>query len=168
MKRIRSIICAAILLVCGVALPAQARQAGRFTRRGVPRAATPIDEFLRMSPEDRRKALDQLPPAKRRRLEERIQRFNQLPAPEQQNLRGMYDRLNELPAERQTAVRGSLREFAAQPADRKKAMRQALRSMASLPEAEREARMSSPEICSRFSQQEQGILRSMSQLLPPK
>ena len=113
-------------------------------------------------------ALNRLPPEQRRRLQERIEKFNQLPAGQQQTLRNMYDRLNQLPAERQQAVRKSLNQFSQQPPDRRQAMRQELKSMAPLGAEDREARIASPEFREKFNGKEQGIVRDMSDLVPPK
>ena len=126
---------------------------------------TPIDEFMRMSPEERQKALNRLPPEQRRRLQERLEKFNQLPAGQQQTLRIMYDRLNQLPPERQQVVRKSLNQFSQQPPDRRQTMRQELQSMAPLGAQDREARMASPEFREKFSEKERGIIRDMSDLL---
>ncbi|HLK35018.1 MAG TPA: DUF3106 domain-containing protein [Terriglobales bacterium] len=136
--------------------------------KGGKNAETPIDEFMRMSPEERQKALNRLPPAQRKRLQERLQRFNQLPPGEQQTLKGMYNRLNQLPAERQQVVRRSLNQFTEQPGDSKQAIRQELKSLGQMSPQERDARMASPEFRARFSQNEQGIIRNMSELLPPR
>ena len=129
---------------------------------------TPIDEFMRMSPEEQQKALNRLPPEQRRRFQERLERFNQLPPQQQQNLRNMYNRLNQLPPERQQVVRRSLNQLSQQPPDRRQAIRQELRRMAPLAAEDREARMASPEFLGRFSEKEQGIIRDMSDLLPPR
>ncbi len=137
-------------------------------RQGPKNVKTPIDEFMRMSPAERQKALNRLPPEQRKKLQERLERFNQLPRGQQQTLRNMYDRLNQLPPERQQAVRKSLNQFSQQPADRRQAMRQELRSMAPLEAQDREVRMASPEFRERFSEKEQGIIRDMSGLLPAR
>jgi len=129
---------------------------------------TPIDEFMRMSPEERQKALNRLPPEQRRRLQERLEKFNQLPDGQQQTLRNMYDRLNQLPPERQQSVRKSMRQFSREPQDRRQAMRQELKSLAPLEAGDREARMTSTEFREKFNGKEQGIVRDMSDLLPPK
>ncbi len=141
-------------------LLAQGRQAGLKPHK------TPIDEFMRMSPEERQKALDRLPPQKRRKFQERLQKFNQLPPQQQQTLRNMYDRLNQLPPDRQQVVRRSLNQFSQQPQDRRQAMRQELKRMAPLGVEDREARMTSPGFREKFSHSEQGIIRDMSGLLP--
>ena len=140
-------------------------------RHGAPKPGkpinTPIDEFMRMSPTEREKALNRLPPQQRRRVEERLKRFNALPPERQQELKSMYNRLNQLPAPRQQVVRRSLNQFSREAPDRKHALRQELKSIAPLSAEEREARFASPEFREKFSDQEQGIVRNMSQLLPP-
>ncbi len=159
------------LIVClawGAAGVAQARQGGPKASKSLKNVKTPIDEFMRMSPQERQQALNRLPPEQRRRLQERLERFNQLPAAQQQTLRNMYHRLNQLPVERQEVVRRSLNQFSQQSPDRRQAMRQELRSMAPLEAGDREARMASPEFREKFSEQEQGIVRDMSGLLPAR
>ncbi len=163
----------ALCLASSLAIPAQGRQGGSKpsksrAEKAPKNAETPIDEFMRMSPEEQREALDRLPPAQRMRLQQRIERFNQLPAQQQQNLRKMYDRLNQLSPDRQKAVRKSLNQFSQEPPDRRQAMRQELRSMAPLKAEDREARMASPEFRERFSDKEQRIVRDMSELALPR
>jgi hypothetical protein len=156
---------------------AQPRRGGGMTRPNPPRPVpsqkpqkaekTPIDEFQTMSPQERQKALDRMPPAQRKKFEERLQKFNELPAEQQRTLKNMYNRLNELPPGRQDAVRKSMNQFSEQPVERRQAMRQELKSIGDLPEQDRAARLKSPEFRSKFSHKEQDILRNMSELLPP-
>jgi hypothetical protein len=160
------------LVVC-LAAPVHGRQAGPKSSKSRAEkqnrgAETPIDEFMRMSPEEQREALDRLRPAERMRLQERLQRFNQLPPQQQQTLRKLYDRLHELPPDRQKAVRKSLNQFSQQAPGRRQAMRQELRSMAGLELEDRKARMATPEFREKFSEKEQGIIRDMSDLFPPR
>jgi len=162
-----SAVASALLLILLASSPASPKPAKQHTEKPPKNVKTPIDEFMRMSPEERQKALNRLPPDQRRRLQERLQRFNQLPPGQQQTLRNMYDRLNQLPPQRQ-AVRRSMNQFSEQPQDRRQAMRQELRSMAPLEPEDREARMASPEFREKFSEKEQGIIRDMSSLLPPR
>jgi len=166
----------ALLLGLGLApsAGAQPRRGGMMRPPKPPRqekpakaAKTPIDEFQTMSPQDRQKALDRMPPAKRKKFEERLQKFNELPAEQQQTLKTMYNRLHELPPGRQDAVRKSMNQFSEQPVERRHAIRQELRGISGLPEQDRAARMASPEFRSKFSPKEQDIIRDMSELLPP-
>jgi len=161
----------AIFVLClalGPMALAQARRGALRPAKTAKNVTTPIDEFMRMSPVERQKALNRLPPAQRRRLEERLRKFNELPVERQQELKSMYNRLNQLPPEQQQVVRRSLNQFSQQPADRKEAIRQELKSIAPLSAQQREERLASPEFREKFSDKEQGIIRDMSQLLPPK
>jgi len=167
-----SFLASSALVLC-LAAPVQGRQAGgksskSRTEKQTRGAETPIDEFMRMSPEEQREALDRLPPAERMRLQQRLQRFNQLPPRQQQTLRKLYDRLHQLPPDRQKAVRKSLNQFSQQAPGRRQAMRQELRSMAGLELEDRRARMATPEFREKFSEKEQGIIRDMSDLFPPR
>ncbi len=152
---------------------AQARRGG-MNRHKPPRpekpakpAKTPIDEFQTMSPQERQKALNRMPPPQRQKLEERLQKFNELPAEQQRTLKNMYNRLHELPPGRQDAVRKSMNQFFEESPERRQAMREELKGISALPEQDRAARMASPEFRSKFSGKEQGIVRDMSELLPP-
>jgi hypothetical protein len=128
---------------------------------------TPIDEFERMSPEERQKALDRLPPPQRQKLQDRLQQFGQLPADQQRTLKGMYSRLNELPANRQEVVRQSMNKFLQEKPDRQQAMRDELKGLGGLSVQDRQARVESPDFRGKFNKKEQEIVRDMSELLPP-
>jgi gas vesicle protein len=159
-------------VVC-LAAPAQGRETGgksskSRTDKQTRGAETPIDEFMGMSQEEQTEALNRLPRAERMRLQQRLQRFNQLPPQQQQALRKLYDRLHQLPADRQKAVRKSLNQFSQQPTARRQAMRQELRSIAPLEAEDRKTRMATPEFREKFSEKEQGIIRDMSDLFPPR
>jgi len=173
--RWRSMVTWGVLLLSLVLAPgalAQSRRGGVNRRPARPEkpskaVKTPIDEFERMSPEERQKALQRLPPPQRKQLEERLKKFNQLPAEQQQTLKNMYSRLNQLPPERQEVVRKSINKFSQEPADRQQSMREELRSMSAMPDEERQARLASPEFRSKFNGKEQEIVRDMADLLPP-
>jgi hypothetical protein len=163
----------ALYLAACLALPVDARQAAgkgskRPTDKSPRNSGTPIDDFLHMTPEEQREALDRLPPSQRMRLQQRLDKFNRLPAQQQQRLRSMYDRLNQLSPARQNLVRRSLNEFSQQPADRRQAMRQELRKLAPLGPKDREARMAGPEFRGKFSEKEQRIVSDMSDVLPDR
>jgi hypothetical protein len=131
-----------------------------------PGARTPIEEFETMSPEQRQKALERLPPEQRQRLQQRLDRFNQLPPEQQRSLKNLYNRLHQLPPDRQDAVRKSINKLSQQPPERQQAMRQELRSMASMSPDERQAHVSSPEFRGKFNKKEQEIVRDITEVLP--
>jgi Protein of unknown function (DUF3106) len=177
----RSVVAIAALLLCVGFTPlalAQGRRGGMNhppPRPAAPRPEkasktekTPIDEFQTMSPGDRQKAMDRMPPAQRQKLEERLQKFNELPAEQQRALKNMYTRLHDLPPGRQDSVRKSVSHFSEQAPERRDAIRQELKSMGELPRQDRAARMGSKEFKSKFNHKEQDIIRDMSELLPPR
>lgn len=169
---ISSQVLALSLAIC-LALPLEAWQGGskgskRPTEKSPKDSGTPIDDFMHMTPEEQREALERLPPGQRARLQQRLNRFNQLPAKQQERLRTMYDRLNQLPPARQNLVRRSLNELSQQPADRRQAIRQELRKLAPMGPKDRAMRLSSPEFKQKFSEKEQQIVNDMSDLLPDR
>ena len=151
---------------------AQGRRGGtnRAPRAGAPETTrdsqTPIDEFETMSPAERQKALNRLPPAQRDKLQKRLQKFNALPAEQQQSLKNLYNRLHQLPPGRQETVRKAVSRFSEQAPQRQQAMREELQNMANLSERERQGRMGSSEFRNKFNRKEQGIVREMAPLLP--
>ena len=139
--------------------PPRGAQAGQGAR-------TPIEEFETMSPEQRQKALNRLPPEQRQKLQERLDRFNELPPERQQALKNLYNRLHALPSERQDAVRKSINKFSQQPPERQQAIREELRSMSGMSTEQRKAQVSSPEFRQKFNKKEQEIVRDMAEVLP--
>jgi hypothetical protein len=125
-----------------------------------------IDRWNQMSPEERERELAKLPPERARLIRERIRRFNQLPPEEKRQLRERYQRFQQLPPDKQQIVRQRMREFRELPLDRRPAIRRELDQIRALPESERRARLNSEEFRSRFSPQEQQIIRDIAENFP--
>jgi hypothetical protein len=162
----------AICLAFGPPARAQGRRGGGISRPTAPQRQqgradkTPIEEFETMSPAERQKALDRLPPADRQRLQERLDRFNQLPPERQQALKNLYNRLHQLPPDRQNAVRQSINKFSQMPPERQQAIRGALTNMANMSPEDRKKHVSTPEFRQKFNKKEQEIVRDMAEVLP--
>src|SRR5450759_79028 len=117
---------AGILLACSssVLVPpalAQGRRGMGMGRHPAPRpertikapkaTKTPLDEFQRMSPEERQKALDKLPPDRAEKLRKQLKEYSQL-TPEQQAIaKEQLEMFRNLPPERQDAVRRVFNRF---------------------------------------------------------
>ncbi len=160
-------------IIFGSTARAQGRRGAPSRQSGAPRqgrgaARTPIEEFETMSPAEQRKALSGLSPEQRQRLQERLRTFNQLPPERQQALKSLYNRLHQLPPERQNAVRQSINKLSQQPPERQQAVRQELKNMANMSPEERQAHVSAREFHAKFNNQEQKIVRDMSEVLPPR
>ena len=150
----------------GMSRPTSPPRPGRSPNAAGRGTKTPIEEFETMSPEQRQKALNRLPPEQRQKLQERLDRFNQLPPERQQALKNLYNRLHELPPERQNAVRQSINKFAQIAPERQQAIRGELTNMANMPPEERRTYVSTPEFRQKFNKKEQEIVRDMSEVLP--
>jgi len=124
----------------------------------------PVEEFMRMSPADREKALERLPPERREKVRQQLQRYDQMP-PER---KAQLQRLWQLPPDKQQKVRSSMRDFSELPQDRRRAMRQQLQNMGTMSPDERNGYLKSPEFKQQYSPDEQEIMRNMSEILPPR
>ncbi len=124
----------------------------------------PIEEFMRMSPADREKALQKLPPERQEKIRQQLQRYDQMP-PER---KAQLQRLWQLPPDKQQKVRSSMRDFSELPQDRRRTMRQQLQSLGTMSAEERGDYLKSPEFKQQYTPDEQEIMKNMSEILPPR
>jgi hypothetical protein len=120
-----------------------------------------------MTPEERRRMLNRLPPERRKRVEEGLSRFRQLPPSEQERLRNRLERFGELPPEHQAAARRLWARFNQLAEDRKPLVGDEFRALRQLDEADRRSRINSDEFRSRFTLGEQQLLEDFASLLAP-
>jgi len=156
----------AILLGVAAAAPSRCQQQpDRPTAQAQP-AANAIDRWNRMSPEDRERELAKLPPARARLIRERIWRYNHMQPAEQQALRQRYQTFSQLSPDEQQTVRERLRELRQLPAARRPIVHREVQQLRLLPDAQRQARINGDEFRSRFSPQEQQIIRDLTTYIP--
>jgi hypothetical protein len=122
-----------------------------------------VVEFLRMSPDQRERALRNLPPERQDKIRQQLNRYDQAP-PEQ---KARLERLWSLPPARQQEIRESMRELRDMPLDRRRPINQQIRRLQTMSPAEREEYFNSPEFRNRFSPHEQEVMRDLSDILPP-
>jgi hypothetical protein len=160
----------ALALVAAAALTAQ-QPATRPRQPVVVRppgaGLTILDRLDRMSPEERKRALDRLPPERRARIEQRLNAFQSLPPAVRQRLRRQLEWFRQLPQERQEAARSLFQRFRALPPVRRQALNREARRLLELDQTARGARMDSPAFRNRYTPEEQGMLRDMLTLPPP-
>ncbi len=157
---------------CFAVLPAaeQPRRPGYAPRIGRPsaaRAGKALDRLNRMTPEQRRRILENLPPDRRKRVEQRLDQFNSLPVQERQKLREQLERFRDLPPERQEAARRLFRKFNSFPEDRRLLLKEEFRVLQELDPAERGERINSDEFRSKYTLAEQQLLQDYSNLISP-
>ena len=146
------------------ARPERLGKAPKSNQDGV--AQTPIDEFARMSPQERQKVLGRLPPGRADKVRKQLDDYNHMTPGQQAAAREQLDAFRNLPPQRQEGMRKAFAKFSREPAERQQAMRQELNQLRGLPEAERRERLNSPEFNGRFTNNERKIVREMSDLLP--
>jgi hypothetical protein len=80
-------------------------------KKMLPLPAPAVERFLQMSPEDRERALSQLPPERRQQMEQRLSRLEQLPADLRERLQDVYPAFMSLRPVRRQAVRQEIQEL---------------------------------------------------------
>lgn len=125
-----------------------------------------LERLRQMSPDEREKALENLPPARRQNITNRLNQIEKWPTAAQARERARLERLNGLPQQRQNQVRRSARQFLDLPEDRRRQMTEELRRMAPLPDDERRAYMNTEEFRNRYSPNEQQIMSNLAEIEP--
>jgi hypothetical protein len=130
-------IAMAAMLVCGAVSPlaAQSKKAAAAPRKPPPppkpaakrpqvNPAKELDQFSKMSPEDREKALSKLPPQRRAVVEQRLARYQNMTPERQEAFKRQLEIMQSLPKDRQNAVRDRIKEIRELPtqAERRKAL----------------------------------------------
>jgi len=151
-----------ILLAAVSAGSVLAQPAGREDRDGSPG----IERLLRMSPEERSKALEGLPPWRRKRLEERLERYNQLSPEARQLIHERYEAFRKLPPQEQKAVRDLFRRLSEVPPRRRVELRWQARRMSRMTPERRQLRMAHPWFKERYTSAERELIADMIRLLP--
>jgi hypothetical protein len=177
MKRIIS-ICVFSGLLAMLFAPAVAAQArrkpgarigkglpGRTSKQVRPPPQAVLDRFERMTPEQRRQALERVPPDRRKQFEERLDRYSQLSPEERERLNDRYDTFRNLSPERQEAVRRNFRRFNTLPEERQGVVRRELEELSKLPDEDRRARINSDEFRNKYNRGEQQLLKDLSRVM---
>jgi hypothetical protein len=79
--------------------------------KGPAARAESLEQFRRLTPEERDAALRNLPPERRQMMERRLEQWENLTPEQKKRLEGSYARFRELPPERQQEVRQLYRRF---------------------------------------------------------
>jgi hypothetical protein len=126
-----------------------------------------IDKLMQMTPQERQRSLQALPPARRENIERRLAEIQKLPAAQQNRIRTRQEMLNRLPPQQQNQVRKSVRQFMDMPEERRAAINQELNRMSTMPGDERQAYMKSEEFRNKYSAREQQMLSHLAEITPP-
>jgi len=116
-----------------------------------------------MTPEQRQRALQNLPPARRDNIERRLQQYDQAPPEQKRRLEMLWS----LPPERQQQIRESMRELQEMPPIERRPVRMQVQRLQTMTPEEREAYFKSAEF-HRFTPQQQEIMQNLAEIMPPE
>jgi phage-related protein len=120
--------------------------------------------LLKMTPDEREKALKALPPARREQIQKRIENFQNLKPEQQERRLSRVERLNALPLAEQARVRQSTKDLQNLAPDRRKTVNQELQRMSVMGDDEKLYHMNTEEFRNRFSPAEQEMLGNLTKV----
>lgn len=121
-----------------------------------------FERLDRMSPEERRKALDRLPEERRQRIEEGLAQYRNMNPENRERLRNFQ----KLPEEQRDSIRQNFHRMQELPLERRVLVRRELQQLRNLSPEERETRFQSPGFKRRFDASEQSLIRDTIVNLP--
>lgn len=124
-------------------------------------------QLMRMTPEERERALEKLPVQQQDRIRVQLQRFDSLPKAEQERQLRLGENFASLPPDKQDLVRRQIQAFNQLPDDRRRLVGAAFKRLRRMPDSERQARMGTEQFRNRFTPAEQQMLADLSENLPP-
>lgn len=154
-----------VLLLAAKGVFAQTAEADA-TRQDPPPGGPGIERLLRMSPEERRKFLERLPPWRRQRLEERLERYNRLSPQERQRIAERYEAFRKMPPGEQAEIRDLFRRLNKVPPQRRLELRWQARRLSMMTPEHRQLRMLSTWFARRYTPAERELIADMVRVLP--
>lgn len=124
-----------------------------------PAAGPNIEKLQRLTPEQRRAALQHLPAQRQELIEQRLNRLDQMDPARRERLLERYRRFQALPPETQDQIRDVGRRLRELPEERRQMVRGAIHRLEKLPADERQARFNLPRFQERFSAAELDVIR---------
>lgn len=161
----RSLIYGIVLAVAAAVASAQPRpRAGIVPRKGAPPNKKAFERFRQMTPQQRDRAMQKLPPDRRKQMEERLDRYNELSPEERKRLDGRLDDFRQMPPEKQEAARKAVQRMNDLDAGRRPLIRREVNSWQRLSDEELKSHRASEEYRSRYSDKEREILDELFRL----
>src|SRR5579863_2086178 len=127
----------------------------------------PVQRLSQMTPEQRERILEQLPPDRHAQMRKQLENFDRLPPAQKERLSRLAQPLVALPPEKQRVVNQGIFGINHLSDDRKPPVARELRSLLNMTPDDRTARLNSSEFKKAYSPEEQKILSDLSNNLPP-
>ena len=126
-----------------------------------------IDRLSQMTPEQRQKMLDRLPPDRRERVEEHLKQWEGLSPETREALRRQYSDFQQMSPEKRDAIRSLFKRFSEMPEERRRELHRELGQLRNMPADRRAERLSSDQFKSEYNEQEREMLEGLAALPPP-
>lgn len=126
----------------------------------------PVDRLLRMTPEQRERALEKLPAQQQANIRKRLENFDRLPPAQKERQLQRLNELWSLPPDKHELVAQQIKAFDALPEDRRVLVRQAYQRLSRLSADDRTALLAKPAFRGRFTPAELEILTVLPQYYP--
>jgi hypothetical protein len=127
-----------------------------------------VERWNRLTPEERQRMLQRLPPGRREQLESRLERYNNLPKDEKEQLGQRFQAFQQLPSGKQEQARRLFRRFTALPEERRPVVREEFDNLRSMTDGDRRARINSEEFRNKYTLAEQQLLQDFSAVIAPE
>ncbi len=136
-----------------------------------PRPSNPAGwaaRLYQLSPAERERALEKLPPAQQQGIRNQLKYYDSLPKDQQEMMLRRVERLEALSPQERREFLQTFQAFNHLPRERHQMVAQALRRLQLMPEAERVVRLNSPAFKNRFTPEELHMIDKLSEvMLPP-
>jgi hypothetical protein len=127
----------------------------------------PVERLRQLTPAQRERVLEQLPPEKQAQLRKGLAKFDNLPPAAKERIARQSQSLNALPVAKQRIINQGFIGINHLPEDRKKPVARELRLLLDMSAEDRAARLASDNFKKNYSPQEQKILSDLATNLPP-
>jgi hypothetical protein len=132
----------------------------------IPNPDNPVDRLLRMTPDQRERALEKLPPQQQANIRKWLENFDKQPQAQRERRLQQLNELWSLPSDKRQLVSQQIKAFDALPPDRLAIVRQAYVNLSRMTPEERDDRLARPQFRSRFTPAELQILSVLPQYYP--
>jgi hypothetical protein len=136
------------------------------TPEGGPASPQNLEKLLKLSPEQRDKALSSLPPGRRNQILAKLENYQKVPPQQRARELDRLQRLQTLPPQKRSQVRASLQKLQTIPQPRHQQIQRQINQLRDLPDSDRRALMNSEEFRSKFTPSEQQMIEDIMVITP--
>jgi polyhydroxyalkanoate synthesis regulator phasin len=160
-----------VLFVAAMSVPAWAQKKGplmrgsRIVRPNPKRAPNLLDRMRKMSPDERRRMMEDLPQDRKKAIEEGLERYDQMSPDERRKLGHQYELFQQMSQERREQLRRFYRRFNDLEEERRPLVREEFQSLQAMTAEQRRSRINSDEFRNKYTGAEQQLLSDMGKAL---